>query len=80
LAAFFLLKKMKVAYNNTQCYDFKILMNHYPSHWDAEMKPKYPDKDLMLSGYTHGMQFGVETPYFRFSPVQWMYKQWAGIV
>ncbi|MBK7959171.1 MAG: hypothetical protein IPK03_14400 [Bacteroidetes bacterium] len=22
---------------------------------------------------------GVETKYFRFSPVQWVYKQWAGL-
>jgi uncharacterized protein len=71
--------KMKDAHNNTQDYDFKILMSHDPSHWDAEIKPNYPDIDLMLSGHTHGMQFGVETPYFKFSPVQWMYKQWAGL-
>lgn len=25
------------------------------------------------------MQFGVETPFFKWSPVQWMYKQWAGL-
>jgi predicted MPP superfamily phosphohydrolase len=25
------------------------------------------------------MQFGVETKWFRFSPVQWVYKQWAGL-
>jgi hypothetical protein len=31
----------------------------------------------MLAGHTHGMQFGIENPYFKWSPVQWMYKQWA---
>jgi predicted MPP superfamily phosphohydrolase len=32
----------------------------------------------MLSGHTHGFQFGVEIPGFRWSPVQYVYKQWAG--
>ncbi len=71
--------KMNEAYNNTENYPFKILMSHDPSHWDAEVKPLYKDIDLTLSGHTHGMQFGVELPFFKFSPVQWMYKQWAGL-
>lgn len=71
--------KMNEAHANTREYPFKILMSHDPSHWDAEVKPHYPDVDLMLAGHTHGMQFGVELPYFKFSPVQWMYKQWAGL-
>jgi len=33
----------------------------------------------MLAGHTHGMQFGIDNPYFRFSPVQWVYKQWADL-
>ena len=71
--------KMNEAYPGTEKYSFKILMSHDPSHWDAEVKVKYPDVDLMLSGHTHGFQFGVENPYFKWSPVQWMYKQWAGL-
>jgi predicted MPP superfamily phosphohydrolase len=71
--------KMEQAYKGTEPYAFKILMSHDPSHWDAEVRPKYPDIDLMLAGHTHGMQFGVETMFFKFSPVQWMYKQWAGL-
>lgn len=71
--------KLKEAYANTEQYSFKILLSHDPSHWDAEVKPQYPDIDLMLSGHTHGMQFGIENPYFKWSPVQWMYKQWAGL-
>ncbi len=54
-------------------------MSHYPSHWDYQVKKEYKDIDLMLSGHTHGMQFGLENPYFKWSPVQWMYKQWAGL-
>jgi predicted MPP superfamily phosphohydrolase len=55
-----------------------ILLSHDPSHWEAEVIPKYQQVQLMLSGHTHGMQFGLENPYFKWSPVQWVYKQWAG--
>ncbi len=71
--------KLDVAYSGAEKYPFKILMSHDPSHWDAEVRPKYPDIDLVLSGHTHGMQFGFETPFFKWSPVQWVYKQWAGL-
>jgi uncharacterized protein len=71
--------KMDTAYPGTEKYPFKILMSHDPSHWDAEVKTKYPDVDLTLSGHTHGMQFGIEIPGLKWSPVQYMYKQWAGL-
>ncbi|WP_188457315.1 metallophosphoesterase [Psychroflexus planctonicus] len=60
--------------------DFKVLMSHDPSHWDAKVK-NHPKKfQLTLSGHTHGMQFGIEIPgWFKFSPVQFRYPQWAGI-
>jgi len=63
----------------TDEYPFKILMSHDPSHWDKEVREKYADIDLMLSGHTHGMQFGVEIPGLKWSPVQYMYKQWHGL-
>lgn len=71
--------KMQKAYPGTEKYPFKILMSHDPSHWDAQVRTEYKDIDLMLAGHTHGMQFGLENPYFKWSPVQWMYKQWAGL-
>lgn len=71
--------KMVEAYPGTEKIPFKILLSHDPSHWDAEVKTKYADIDLMLAGHTHGMQFGLENPYFKWSPVQWMYRQWAGL-
>ena len=71
--------KMDLAYPGTENIPFKILLSHDPSHWDAQILPEYPGIDLMLSGHTHGMQFGLEKPYFKWSPVQWMYKQWAGL-
>ncbi len=71
--------KLEQAYAGTEKYPFKILMTHDPSHWDAQVRPEYPDIDLTLSGHTHGMQFGVEVPGFKWSPVQYVYKQWAGL-
>jgi predicted MPP superfamily phosphohydrolase len=71
--------RMDLAYPGTEKYPFKILMSHDPSHWDAEVQPKYSDIDLTLSGHTHGMQFGVEIPGFKWSPVQYVYKEWAGL-
>jgi len=71
--------KLPQAYEGTEKYPFKILMSHDPSHWDAEVKKDYKDIQLMLSGHTHGMQFGLEIPGFHWSPVQYVYKQWAGL-
>jgi predicted MPP superfamily phosphohydrolase len=71
--------KLDTAYTGTESIPFKILMSHDPSHWDAEVRPTYGDIDLMLSGHTHGMQFGVELPWFKWSPVQYVYQQWAGL-
>jgi predicted MPP superfamily phosphohydrolase len=71
--------KMDLAHVGTEDIKFKILLSHDPSHWDAQILPEYSSIDLMLSGHTHGMQFGLENPYFKWSPVQWMYKQWAGL-
>lgn len=59
--------------------DFKILLSHDPSHWTEEVKAWKSKIDLTLSGHTHGMQFGIEIPGFKWSPVQFMYKHWAGL-
>ena len=56
-----------------------ILLSHDPSHWrEVVLKSGYKI-DLQLSGHTHGMQFGVEIPGFQWSPVQYKYKEWAGL-
>jgi predicted MPP superfamily phosphohydrolase len=57
----------------------KILMSHDPTHWDAQIRPHYKDIDLTLSGHTHGMQFGIKLSWMKWSPVQYVYKQWAGL-
>jgi predicted MPP superfamily phosphohydrolase len=58
---------------------FKILLSHDPSHWDAEVKHHPAKMHLTLSGHTHGMQFGVELPGLKWSPVKYRYPNWAGL-
>jgi len=69
---------LEKAYHGVNPSHFKILLTHDPSHWDAEINKKYKDIPLTLSGHTHGFQFGVEIPGFKWSPVQYVYKHWAG--
>jgi len=60
--------------------DFKILMSHDPSHWEAEVKQDNLNYHLTLSGHTHGLQMGIEIPgWFKWSPSKYVYKQWAGL-
>jgi predicted MPP superfamily phosphohydrolase len=70
---------LQKALNGVDSGAFTILISHDPSHWDKEVS-SYPKKvQLTLSGHTHGFQLGVETPLFRWSPVQWIYPHWAGL-
>jgi predicted MPP superfamily phosphohydrolase len=70
---------LKKALSGTSANDFKILLSHDPSHWEAEVI-KYTSKiHLTLSGHTHGMQFGIEALGIKWSPVKYRYKHWAGI-
>ncbi|MCF0038553.1 metallophosphoesterase [Dyadobacter fanqingshengii] len=70
---------LEKAYQHTDDFPVKILLSHDPSHWQAQVLPKYKDIDLALAGHTHGMQFGVEIGGLKWSPVQYRYKQWAGL-
>lgn len=71
---------LKKASSKIQPEDFKILMSHDPSHWEAEVINDAYKYHLTLSGHTHGMQFGIEIPgWIKWSPVKWRYKHWAGI-
>ncbi|MFC2118677.1 metallophosphoesterase [Bacteroidota bacterium] len=57
---------------------FKILLSHDPTHWDAQVVNS-TDIALTLSGHTHGFQFGIDFRKFKWSPVQYLYKQWSGL-
>lgn len=67
------------AYSGSEEASVKLLLSHDPSHWDAQVRDKYPDIDVMLAGHTHGFQFGIEWGGFRWSPSQYVYDQWAGL-
>jgi predicted MPP superfamily phosphohydrolase len=58
---------------------FKVLMSHDPSHWDAVTVGHQHHIHLTLAGHTHGMQFGFELFGIKWSPIKYVYKQWAGL-
>jgi len=57
----------------------KLLLSHDPSHWKAQITNDHQDIDVAFAGHTHGFQFGIEIPGFKWSPSQYVYKQWAGL-
>ncbi len=69
---------LKKALQGSEEFTNKLLLSHDPSHWRAEVLGQ-TDIDVVFSGHTHGMQFGVEIPGFRWSPAQYRYKEWAGL-
>lgn len=58
---------------------FNVLLSHDPSHWDDQVIKDYKHIELTLSGHTHGFQFGVEIPGFKWSPIQYVYPRWSGL-
>jgi predicted MPP superfamily phosphohydrolase len=70
---------MKKATANYEVQPFNLLLSHDPSHWDVQVRKDYQYIDLTLSGHTHGFQFGIEIPGFKWSPVQYIYRQWADL-
>ncbi len=70
---------LKSAHAGTEKYLVKLLLSHDPSHWNLQVKEEYKDIDITFSGHTHGAQFGIEMKGFKWSPVQYAYKQWAGL-
>lgn len=71
--------KLNEAYKGTEEAPVRLLLSHDPSHWDAEIRPDFPHIDLTFAGHTHGFQVGIEAGNFKWSPSQYIYKQWAGL-
>ena len=69
--------RLDLAMANTDNLPVKLLLSHDPSHWRAQVL-QYQDIDVMFAGHTHGMQFGVQAEHFKWSPIQYIYKEWAG--
>jgi len=70
---------LEKALQNVPDEAFKVLLSHDPTHWDEQVKNHPKNIHLTLSGHTHGMQMGIETPFIRWSPAQYRYTNWAGI-
>ncbi len=71
---------LKKAISGLSSKEFKILLSHDPSHWNAEVTPNENYFPLTLSGHTHGMQFGIDIPgWIKWSPIKWRYPQFAGL-
>jgi predicted MPP superfamily phosphohydrolase len=58
--------------------DLKILLTHDPNHWAEAVEGK-TNIELTLSGHTHGMQMGIITKKFRWSPAKYFYPHWNGL-
>lgn len=59
--------------------DFTIFLTHDPNHWIEEIAGKKTGVDLTFSGHTHGMQMGILTKNFKWSPSQYFYPDWNGL-
>lgn len=57
----------------------QLLLSHDPSHWDKVISKNFKNIDLTFSGHTHGFQFGIECCGIKWSPAQYIYKEWAGL-
>ena len=66
------------AYEGTDSADFRILLIHDPNQWRKDVTGK-TDIELSLAGHTHGMQIGVYTGKFRWSPAKYFYPEWNGL-
>ncbi|MFM7194307.1 MAG: metallophosphoesterase [Bacteroidota bacterium] len=71
--------KLDQALKNANDGAMRILLSHDPSHWDAQVRNHEVKAELTLAGHTHGFQFGVEVGGVKWSPSQYLYKQWAGL-
>lgn len=71
--------KLKEAHAGTEEAEVKILLSHDPTHWDAQIRPEFPDIDITFAGHTHGYQMGINIGDYSWSPAKYRFKQWAGL-
>ena len=55
----------------------KLLLSHDPSRWRAQILNQNPSIKATFSGHTHGMQFGIDSKYYKWSPVKYQYPEWV---
>jgi uncharacterized protein len=69
---------LKKALSGLESVDLKILLSHDPNQWEMDVVSK-TNIDITLSGHTHGMQMGIFTKKFRWSPAIYFYPHWNGL-
>jgi hypothetical protein len=69
---------LKKAMSGVDSADFRILISHDPNQWEKDVKGK-TNIELTLSGHTHGMQMGILTKRFKWSPSKYFYPRWNGL-
>ncbi len=69
---------LRKALSGLDSADLKILLSHDPNQWEKEVVSK-TDIDITLSGHTHGMQMGIYTNKFKWSPAKYFYPHWGGL-
>lgn len=70
---------LKQALTGTEDISIKLLLSHDPSHWREQVLESQPEIRATFSGHTHGMQFGVDTKFYRWSPAKYIYKEWMDL-
>lgn len=65
---------IKAALKGVNPRSFVIMAEHDPRSWRDNILPN-SGAQLTLCGHTHAMQFEI----FGWSPVTWMYREWAGM-
>ncbi len=70
---------LKKALKGTEEIPIKLLLSHDPSHWREQVLEFQPEIRATFSGHTHGMQFGVDTKFYRWSPAKYIYKEWMDL-
>jgi predicted MPP superfamily phosphohydrolase len=58
--------------------DLRVLLTHDPNHWEEAVKGK-TSIELTFSGHTHGMQMGIMTKKYKWSPAKYFYPHWNGL-
>lgn len=70
---------IKKALHNAPSDTIKLLLSHDPSHWRKQILGKHKDIAATFAGHTHGMQFGIDSKFYRWSPIKYIYKEWLDL-
>ena len=70
---------LEKAYKGTENIPVKLLLSHDPTHWRQQVLNHKPDIKVSFAGHTHGMQFGVDTAFYRWSPATYIYPEWMDL-